>query len=176
MDIERDILVDPWDDWRDVKIIPNGLLHKMVNGRLFVFENGFANCYVDVSMYAILRKHSNPKDFGKHKAEYKLEKCFWAKHPKKGIHIFHRMMIKNRKKKLRLLADIVSMEFTKKTTRPELTRYLKDHIIFEPRKGKKRIAFFAEYQQYLDDKSGKYQDFSVRTSTGLEDTDSEEDD
>jgi hypothetical protein len=104
-----------------------------------------------------------------------LKKCFWAHHPTEGIQIFDRQFKNLTTRELHFLADIIHMNFIDRTSRAKIMQRLKKTIVFQPNKGKKRRLFLAEYQQYLDDKSGMYMDFNARKATGLIDTDSEDD-
>jgi hypothetical protein len=50
MDIDRDVLMDDLSFWRDIRDYPKDVVfHEMVNGKLFIFESAFVNCYYDSS-------------------------------------------------------------------------------------------------------------------------------
>ncbi len=176
MESETVFLMDPWEDWRDVTCYPKRVIfHEMVHGKLFVLKSSFFDCCVDESFRAKAIRHFNPKNFENHRSEYKLYSCFWVKHYKYGVLPFNRKLYKNSIKKLQILADIAHISYNNKTKKSKLLRKMKEFIVFEPNKGKKRVSFLNEYQQYLDDKSGMYMDFNARKATGLIDTDSEDD-
>lgn len=163
MYIDRDVLMNDHDSWRDIQDYPKDtLFHEMINGKLFVFEASLVNCYYDSS-------------FSGHTFFMLLNKCFWAQHPTEGIKIFKRQFKDLTTRELHFLVDIIKMDVIERTSRAKIIQRLKKTIVFQPNKGKKKRLFLSEYQQYLDDKSGIYMDFNARKATGLIDTDSEDD-
>ncbi len=179
MESETVVLMDPWEDWRDARCYPRKtIFHEMVRGKLFVLKSSFFDCGVDESFRAKALRHTDPARFKNHPSQYKFYSCFWVKHHKYGVLSFNRKLYKHLLKELRLLADVAHISYNNKTKKRKLLRKLKEKVVFEPLKGKRRVSFIAEYQQHLDDKSGKYLDFSIRNYANLPfiDSDSEEDD